>query len=113
MGFRLDIFSVAILQTAPASMAGVIGAMFYVALQLGSAVGLAAAISIETSVEAWRGGPTKYDGRAAALWFVLGTIAITASAVLWFYHRTSDHQGQLEPNLEDTNDEILQGAKKN
>jgi len=109
MGFRLVVFSVAILQTAPKSMAGVIGAMFYVALQLGSAAGLAAAISIETSVEVGHGGPTKYGGRAAALWFVLGTVAIEAIAVLWFYHRTSDHQLQPEPK---SGDEILGDERK-
>ncbi|KIM64435.1 hypothetical protein SCLCIDRAFT_1167150 [Scleroderma citrinum Foug A] len=104
--------NVAILQTAPTSMAGVVGAMFHVALQLGSAIGLAAAISIETSVEFWRGGPTKYDGRAAALWFMLGTIVVETISVLWFYHRTSDHQLRPEPTLEDINDEVLQDGRK-
>ena len=110
MGFRLVILSVTIFQTAPTSMAGVIGAMFYVALQLGSSVGLAAAISIETSVEVGNGGPTKYEGRAAALWFVLGTVAIEAIAVLLFYHKISDHQLQPKP---DTNDEIRRDEMKN
>lgn len=92
-------------------MAGVVGAMFNGALQLGSAIGLAAAISIETSVEGGHGGPTKYHGRAAALWFVLGIIALEVISVVWFYHRTSEHQLQPAFDMEDTSNEKFQDRK--
>ncbi|KAF9242846.1 major facilitator superfamily domain-containing protein [Melanogaster broomeanus] len=42
--------NIAIFQAAPASMAGTVGAIFHGALQFGSAIGLAAVGSIETSV---------------------------------------------------------------
>ncbi|KAL4065541.1 major facilitator superfamily domain-containing protein [Scleroderma yunnanense] len=82
--------NIAIFQTAPTSMAGTVGAMFNGALQLGSAIGLAAAISIEMSVEVIHEGPTKYHGRAAALWFILGIIATEVISVMWFYHKTTN-----------------------
>lgn len=66
-------------------MAGTVGAIFNGALQLGSAVGLAAVSSIETSVEKKTGGPTVYAGRAAAFWFVLAIICVEAISVLVFY----------------------------
>ncbi|KAF7796428.1 hypothetical protein EIP86_007605 [Pleurotus ostreatoroseus] len=52
-------------------MAGTVGAIFNGALQLGSAVGISAVSSIETSIEEKNGDPTGYKGRAAAFWFML------------------------------------------
>ncbi|KAG6333204.1 hypothetical protein ID866_5886 [Astraeus odoratus] len=92
--------NIAIFQTVPASMAGTVGAMFNGALQLGSAVGLAAVISLETSVEARHGGQQEYHGRAAAFWFLFGVVALEAISVSCFYHRTKDHQPP--PGHEDT-----------
>lgn len=66
-------------------MTGTVGAIFNGALQLGSAVGIAAVSSIETSVEATHGGPTEYHGRAAAFWFLLGIVCAEALAILIFY----------------------------
>ncbi|KAG2354725.1 major facilitator superfamily domain-containing protein [Suillus spraguei] len=60
--------SIAIFQAAPSSMSGTVGAMFNGALQFGSAIGLAAITSIETSVEATHGGSHEYAGRAASFW---------------------------------------------
>ncbi|KAG2050525.1 MFS general substrate transporter [Suillus hirtellus] len=57
--------NIAIFQAAPSSMAGTVGAIFNGALQFGSAIGLAVASSIETSVEATLGGSHEYQGRAA------------------------------------------------
>ena len=57
-------------------MAGTVGAIFNGALQLGSAVGIAAVSSIEQSVEAKNGDPSGYAGRAAAFWFLLGIIGL-------------------------------------
>ena len=45
-------------------MAGTVGAIFNGALQLGSAVGIAAVSSIETSVEERSGDEAGYAGRA-------------------------------------------------
>ena len=66
-------------------MTGTVGAIINGAPQLGSAIGLAALNSIETSVEEKTGGPTLYTGRAAALWFVLAVICVEAISLLVFY----------------------------
>ena len=68
-------------------MAGTVGAMFNCALQLGSAIGLAAVTSIETSVEADNGGFGAYHGRAAVFWFLVGVIFVQGIAVIVFYRR--------------------------
>ncbi|KIM87717.1 hypothetical protein PILCRDRAFT_258683 [Piloderma croceum F 1598] len=77
--------NIAIFQTTPSSMAGTVGAMFNGALQLGSAMGLAAVTSIETSVEEVHGGFREYHGRAAMFWFLLGIFAMLTLGVLVFY----------------------------
>ncbi|KAG2362469.1 major facilitator superfamily domain-containing protein [Suillus spraguei] len=63
--------NIAIFQAAPSSMSSTVGAMFNGALQFGSAIGLAAITSIETSVEATHGGSHEYAGRAASFWFLI------------------------------------------
>jgi hypothetical protein len=75
-------------------MAGTVGAIFHSALQCGSAVGLAAITSIETSVEATHGGPQEYAGRAAAFWFLLGIVTLEFISVSIFYNRSTDHKPQ-------------------
>lgn len=80
-------------------MAGTVGAMFFGALQFGSAIGLAAFSSIETSVEATHGGPQEYYGRAAAFWFLLGIVSIEILSVSFFYQRGTDHGSQ--PKIDD------------
>ncbi|EMD35861.1 hypothetical protein CERSUDRAFT_53112, partial [Gelatoporia subvermispora B] len=77
--------NIAIFRTSPASMAGTVGAIFNGALQLGSAVGIAAVGSIEASVEESLGDPTSYQGRAAAFWFLLGIVVVEFLAMLVFY----------------------------
>ncbi|KAN0078090.1 Major facilitator superfamily domain containing protein [Tylopilus felleus] len=84
--------NIAILQTAPASMAGTVGAIFNGALQFGSAIGLAAFYSIET-VEAAHGNPQEYDGRAAAFWFLLGIVLVEILCVSYFYKRETEQVG--------------------
>ncbi|KAF9242847.1 major facilitator superfamily domain-containing protein [Melanogaster broomeanus] len=86
--------NIAMFQAAPASMAGTVGAIFNGALQFGSAIGLAAVSSIETSVEATHGGPQENDGRAAAFWFLLGIVSLEFISVSCFYQRKTDHQPQ-------------------
>ena len=75
-------------------MAGTVGAIFNSALQCGSAVGLAAITSIETSVEATHGGPQEYAGRAAAFWFLLGIVVLEFISISIFYDRSTDHAPQ-------------------
>ncbi|KAH7886610.1 major facilitator superfamily domain-containing protein [Phlebopus sp. FC_14] len=91
--------NIAIFQAAPASMAGTVGAIFNGALQFGSAIGLAAVSSIETSVEATHGGPTEYQGRSASFWFVLGIVCLEIISISCFYQRKMDHQPQ--PKFDD------------
>ncbi|KAH0835592.1 major facilitator superfamily domain-containing protein [Lanmaoa asiatica] len=93
--------NIAIFQAAPASMAGTVGAIFYGALQFGSAIGLAAFSSIETSVETIHGGPQEYYGRAAAFWFLLGIVLIEFLSISYFYQRGTDHGPQ--PRFDDHN----------
>ncbi|KAG6372544.1 major facilitator superfamily domain-containing protein [Boletus reticuloceps] len=90
---------IAIFQATPASMAGTVGAIISGALEFGSAVGLAAFTSIQTSVEATHGGPQEYYGRAAAFWFFLGIALIEILSLSYFYQRATDHGPQ--PILDD------------
>ncbi|EIN04578.1 MFS general substrate transporter [Punctularia strigosozonata HHB-11173 SS5] len=83
--------NIAIFQTSLAEsdkMAGTVGAIFNGALQLGSAVGIAAVTSVESSVEKRSSrGIEGYQGRAAAFWFLLGVVIVETAAVLIFYRR--------------------------
>ncbi|KAG1827908.1 major facilitator superfamily domain-containing protein [Suillus variegatus] len=88
--------NIAIFQAAPSSMAGTVGAIFNGALQFGSAIGLAVASSIETSVEANHGGSHEYQGRAAVFWFLLTVAFILFISVSVFYDRSTDHAPQPE-----------------
>lgn len=76
-------------------MAGTVGAIFNGALQFGSAIGLAAFSSIETSVEATHGGAR---GRAAAFWFLGGIVLIEILSVVFFYQTSTGHGRQGEPD---------------
>ena len=78
-------------------MAGTVGAIFNGALQLGSAVGIAAVSSIETSVEKTHGGPEKYTGRAASFWFLLAIVCVELVAMLVFYKVREEDTEQLSP----------------
>ena len=75
-------------------MAGTVGAIFNGALQFGSAIGLAAVASIETSIEATHGGSHEYGGRAAAFWFLFGIVALQFISTSIFYDRSTDHKPQ-------------------
>ncbi|KAH7912270.1 major facilitator superfamily domain-containing protein [Hygrophoropsis aurantiaca] len=98
--------NVAIFQAAPASMAGTVGAVFNGALQFGSAIGLAAVSSIESSVEATHGGPDEYTGRAASFWFLLGIVCLEALSVMWFYRTGNQPQPSHINSVDDErNDE--------
>jgi hypothetical protein len=77
-------------------MAGTVGAIFNGALQLGSAVGIAAVSSIETSIEERNGNPSGYTGRAAGYWFLLGLVGLEVVALLVFYRVEAEHRGPQE-----------------
>lgn len=96
--------SIAIFSYTPSSVAGTVGAVFNCALQLGSAVGLAAVSSITNSVDEktsfdlpttkwsqhvdeitksmWK---QAYKGRAASYWFLLGILGVITLAVVIFF----------------------------
>jgi hypothetical protein len=76
-------------------MAGTVGAIFNSALQFGSAIGLAATSSIQSSVEATHGGSHEYAGRAAAFLFLTGIVALQFIFILIFYDRSMDHRPQV------------------
>ena len=88
--------SIAIFQTAPATSAGVIGAMFNCAIQLGAALGLSIDTSIETSVEARHGGFEAFTGRRAVLWWLLAVVAAEWAAVTVFYRVPVPDEGQRD-----------------
>jgi MFS family permease len=78
--------NVAIFRSTPAAEAGTVGALFNGALQLGSAVGIAAVTSIEASVEARTAdGFLRFNGRRAVFWFVLAVVVLETIAVAVFY----------------------------
>lgn len=79
--------NVGIFRSTPPSIAGVVGAMFNGALQLGAAVGSAASSSIHVSVEA-KTGPGSFEGRAASFFFTLALVVVSALGVLAFYDDT-------------------------
>ena|ERR1700761_3712535 len=76
--------NIAMFKFTPPQMAGTVGAIFNSALQLGSAVGLAAVTSIETNVFGKNRGPLDYTGKAAAFWFLLGIIGLEIIAMIVF-----------------------------
>jgi MFS family permease len=96
--------SIAIFSYTPPHVAGTVGAVFNSALQLGSAVGLAAVSGITTSIDAkttfeppitrwsqqldqitsemWK---EAFKGRASAYWFLLGILLFVTIAVVVFF----------------------------
>ncbi|KAI0776916.1 MFS general substrate transporter [Trametes elegans] len=92
--------NIAIFRTSPASMAGTVGAIFNGALQLGSAVGISAVGSIESSVEQKQGGEQYYAGRRAAFWFLLGVVGVEFVALLVFYRRSKEGAAEAAPASE-------------
>jgi hypothetical protein len=88
--FSSDLFSlslsIAFFQTTPPEVAGTVGAVFNAALQLGSALGVSALTSVQTSIDAkYPGTNHGYAGRVAAFWFAVALIGVQGIAVLVFY----------------------------
>ncbi len=90
-------------------MAGTVGAIFNGALQLGSAIGISAVGSIESSVEKTHGGPEAYAGRAAAFWFLLAIVGAEFISLAVFYRigkeGTVENVEQKEKTLEEAESE--------
>ncbi|KAH9895729.1 MFS general substrate transporter [Cubamyces lactineus] len=99
--------NIAIFRTSPASMAGTVGAIFNGALQLGSAVGISAVGSIESSVEATHGGSHSYAGRAASFWFLLAIVCVEFISMLVFYRRSKEGLAQ-ELDAADMKEKVLE-----
>ncbi|KAI0044795.1 hypothetical protein FA95DRAFT_1496538 [Auriscalpium vulgare] len=104
--------NVAIFRTTPPSIAGTVGALFNGALQLGSAVGIAAVASIQSSVGA-KHPPDSYAGRRAAYWFVVAAVAIEATAVVVFYRVKAERkEGVEELSAKEGPEELGLGSAK-
>jgi len=92
--------NIAIFRSTPPRMAGVVGALYNSACQIGSAVGTAAVTSIATSLEKKDvDGFTEFDGRAASFWFVVAVIVVVTIAVAIFY-KTEQRGGADEEKAE-------------
>ncbi|KAH7872214.1 MFS general substrate transporter [Lentinula edodes] len=79
--------NIAIFAVTPPNVAGVVGAIFMCALQLGSAAGAAIITAIQTSVEKNHGGPTSFEGRAAGFWFLFAFNAVLTTSALILLRR--------------------------
>ncbi|KLO16514.1 MFS general substrate transporter [Schizopora paradoxa] len=79
--------NIAMFRTTPSKMAGVVGALFNSALQIGSAVGFAAVTSISTSIEKKDGpdGVADFRGRADAFWFLFAMVSVATIGCVVFY----------------------------
>ena len=81
-------------------MAGVVGAMFNFALQLGAALGLSIDTSIESSIEArpGSGGFEDFKGRRATLWWLFAAVCVETVPILVFFHerRMQSAEGSVE-----------------
>ncbi|KAF8580291.1 MFS general substrate transporter [Ramaria rubella] len=80
--------NVAVFAVTPPEVAGVVGAIFQCALQLGCSAGTAIVTSIQTSVEQRHGGPNGFQGRAAGFWFLVAVISIAMFGVAFFMKNT-------------------------
>ncbi|QRV74162.1 major facilitator superfamily transporter [Ceratobasidium sp. AG-Ba] len=78
--------SINIFRATPSHYAGVVGAVFNTALQLGSAIGTSATTSIQASVDARNpNDETAFKGRAAALWCLVAVVGLEIIGVLVFF----------------------------
>jgi len=98
--------SIAFFRYSPPSEAGMIGAIFNSALQLGSAVGTAVTTSIQSGIDSKEPDPaTSYKGRAAGMWFLLGVLVVEMVAVVFFFReekpQTKDGELMSEKNNTD------------
>ncbi|KAF8599786.1 MFS general substrate transporter [Ceratobasidium sp. AG-I] len=83
------ITNITIFQTTPAEYAGTVGAVLNAAFQLGSAMGTSATTSIQSSVDQLKESQgvvkTGFEGRSAALWFLVAFVGIELIGFPVFY----------------------------
>ena len=80
--------NIAIFMNTPPEIAGIVGAIFNCALQMGIAVGLAVMASITTSINQdleRQGKVVDYQGLRDSFWFTVAFTAFMAVMVLIFY----------------------------
>lgn len=81
--------NITIFQTTPAEYAGTVGAVLNAAFQLGSAIGTSATTSIQASVDQLKESQgqvkTGFEGRSAALWFLVAFIGLELIGFAVFY----------------------------
>lgn len=108
--------NIAVFMNTPPAMAGVAGAMFNSALQLGVAVFIAILSSITQSVDKKRvkqGKEPGYHGIAAGYWFVLAWVCFVFIMVQVFYTAESRKAAPVTKDVESNeNDENYEGAEK-
>ncbi|KDQ19195.1 hypothetical protein BOTBODRAFT_28684 [Botryobasidium botryosum FD-172 SS1] len=92
--------SIAFFKNTPPEVAGTVGAVFNAALQLGSALAVAAITSIQTSIDARPGNEGGYSGTAASFWFILALTSVEIVGVLVFY-RSSKELDESEAGMDD------------
>lgn len=80
--------NIALFAITPPEVAGIVGAIFTCALQLGSAAGAAIVTSIQTSVQESHGGSNGFQGRSAGFWFLFAFTAVETLGVLFFMRNT-------------------------
>ncbi|KIK59716.1 hypothetical protein GYMLUDRAFT_44149 [Collybiopsis luxurians FD-317 M1] len=80
--------SIALFAATPQKVAGIVGAIFNCAIQVGAAAGSAIITSIQTSVEQKHGGPNSYYGRSAGFWFMFACAAAETLGVIIFMKNT-------------------------
>lgn len=97
--------NIVILANTPPEISGVASALFIAAGQTGAGVGLAIVTSIQTSVEKHHGGPFKFNGRQAGLWFLLAISVVFAIVFAFFM---TDSIGPVKPPVE----KILESENK-
>ncbi|OBZ74339.1 hypothetical protein A0H81_05766 [Grifola frondosa] len=78
--------NIALFTITPPEVAGVVGAIYTCALQIGSTAGPAIVTSIQTSVQITHGGPGGFAGRAAGFWFLFAFGVAEMVGVLVFMH---------------------------
>ncbi|KAF8604038.1 MFS general substrate transporter [Ceratobasidium sp. AG-I] len=81
--------NITIFQTTPAEYAGTVGAVLNAALQLGAAIGTSATTSIQASVDQLKESQglvkTGFEGRSAALWFLVAFVGLELIGFAVFY----------------------------
>ena len=124
--FLISFFcSIAIFASTPSSAAGTVGAIFNSALQLGSAVGIAAVTSIQTSIDGdvnpasppipttEAGWKDAYRGRAAGYWFSFAAVVLVTLAVLVFFrsHAIPSDEEREEARERKLDEEALDNSR--